>query len=140
MKIEIQFDGMSASKGLQEYIERRIAFVLGMHRDRIKALRVHLTRVNQSRDGKDKSCQVQALLASEQKVLVEIMDSDLHVAIHRAVDRAGWTVARRLQRERLQANRKFTVQRNSQGDIDPLRPPGSTSYSAHRNRQLRLLH
>jgi ribosome-associated translation inhibitor RaiA len=134
MKIEIQFDGMTTSEDLQERIERRIAFVLGIHSDRINALRVHLTRVNEPRDGIDKSCQVQALLAGGQKVLVEIMDSDLHVAIHRAVDRAGGMVARRLQRERLQANRKFVTQRISYGHTEPVWPPESTSYSAHRNR------
>ncbi len=135
MKIEIQFDGITASKDLQERIERRIAFVLGIHRDRINTLRIHLCRVNEPRDGKDRSCEVQAFLSGGQKVLVKIMDSDLHVAIHRAVDRAGGTVARRLQRERLQANRKFVAQRNSHGHAEPLWPPESTGYSAHRNRQ-----
>jgi len=140
MKIEIQFDGMTASKDLQERIQRRIAFVLGIHRDRIKSVRVHLARVNEPRDDKDKSCQVQASLVSGQKVRVEIMDSDLQVAIHRAVDRAGWTVARRLQRERLQANRQFVAQRNAHGLTESLWPPELTSYSARRYRQLRLIH
>lgn len=140
MKIEIQCEGMTASKDLQERIERRISFVLGIHRDGIKAVRVQLTRVNEPRDGKDKSCQVQAILACGKKVLVEIMDSDLHDAIHRAVDRAGWTVARRLQRDQRQANHKFVAQRNSHGHPEPVRPPEWTNYSAHRSRHLRLFH
>jgi ribosome-associated translation inhibitor RaiA len=120
MKTEIQFDDMTADKDLQERIERRIAFVLGLHRDRIKAVLVHLTSVNEPRDGKDNSCEVKAFLSGGQKVLVKIMDSDLHIAIHRAVDRAGWTIARRLQRERLQANRKFVTQRNSLSHPEPV--------------------
>lgn len=140
MKIEIQCEGMTASKDLQERIERRIAFVLGIQRDRIKAVRVLLTRVNEPRGGKDKSCQVQGILASGQKVLVEIMDSDLQVAVHRAVDRAGWTVARRLQREQRQVNRKFVAQKNSHGHPEPVRSPEPTRYSAHRSRNLGLLH
>lgn len=128
MKIEIQCDGMTLSKDLQELIERRIAFVLGTHSDSIKSVRVHLTWVNEPRDGKDKSCQVQGILASGKKVMVEIMDSDLHVAIHRAVDRAGWTVSRRLQRELRQASREFAGLRNLHGHPEP------------ENRHSRLLH
>ncbi len=140
MKIEIQCDGMTATKDLQERIERRIAFVLGIHRDSIRAVRVNLAWVNEPRDGKDKRCQVQGILASGQKILVEIMDTDLQVAIHRAVDGAGWTVSRRLQREQRQANREFVAQRSSYGHSEPVRPPEPTNYSANRNRHVRLLY
>ena len=33
-------------------------------------------------------------------MLVEAVDSDIHLAIFRALERAGWSVTRRLQRER----------------------------------------
>ena len=129
MKIEVILDGMADSKALQEHIKRRIEFGFGIHRNRIETVLVQLTRVSEPRDRKDKSCRVQAFLSSGDKVLVQIMDSDLHVAIHRAVDRASWTVARRLQRERRKANYMPFVRGNLRDHPDSVPMPYSTLAS-----------
>ena len=105
MKVEFRDTRIAPGDDLQPLIERCIGFAFAGHRDQVDLLHIYIADVNEPRDGKDKRCRVKARLSTGQQVVTEIMDSDLDVAIHRALDRAGWTTARWLQRERLRASR-----------------------------------
>lgn len=97
MKIEINADGFTPDAGLGHYARCCAGFELGAQRNRIESVQIRLSRVTDARDGKDKSCQVQVELREREKVVVQALDSDLHVAIFLALERASWTVARGVQ-------------------------------------------
>ncbi len=119
MKIEIQNEGMTAAVELREYVRRRVHYALSSRKDQIDSVRVRLSEVGEARDGKTKSCRVQVCLSTQFKVTAEVMDSDFHVAIHRAVDRAGWTAARRLQREWLKTNSTLMIEHHLSRGNEP---------------------
>lgn len=119
MKIEIQYEGMSASTELREFVRRRVHYALSSRNGQIDSVRVRLAEVGEARDGKNRSCRVQVCLWNQYKVSAEVMDSDLRVAIHRAVDRAGWTAARRLQREQLKSSSGLVIEQHLSGGREP---------------------
>ncbi len=119
MKIEIQCDGITATRELREFVRRRVHYALSSRRDQVESVRVRLTEVGEVRDGKNTSCRVQVCLSNQHKVSAEVMDADLRIAIHRAVDRAGWTAARRLQRERLKTSSTLIIEHHLSGGHEP---------------------
>jgi len=123
MKIEIQAEGMVPDKALMNFVKRRVAFALASFGDVIDSVQVRLVDANEMLMGKDRSCRVQVDFGGRFKALVEALDMDLHVAIHRAVDRAGWTVSRKMQRVR----REAAVMR--EGLVQALPPPASGRVS-----------
>ena len=104
MKIELKAEGFIAGKDLSQFAKCCAAFELGTFRSSIKQVRIRLASVNEARDGKNKTCHVTVELSGRDKVLAEVLGSDLHVAIHQALERAGGTVARSLQREHSEAS------------------------------------
>jgi len=100
MEIEIQAQDFSPSPSALDFVKRRLSFALGRVGDDLHRVTVRLSEVDDARGGVDKSCLVQVRLRNLPDVVVENRESNLRVAIHRAADRAGWTVSRRLQRQR----------------------------------------
>ncbi len=79
--------------------ERRLGFALGRFANRIRTVRLVLTDQNGPRGGLDKLCTVQVRGAGW-SVHIEDVDADAGVAVDRAADRAGRSVARKLDRLR----------------------------------------
>lgn len=100
MRTEIQSSDLALTPGLRRYIKRRLGYALGRHGDQLQQVSLWLSDVNGPRGGQGKRCLMRIRLAGEPDVVVENIETDLRVAIHRSVDRAGWTVARCLQRQR----------------------------------------
>ena len=98
MNIELESSDIEIHEDLRRFVRRSIDFALSTRAQHIESVLVHLSGSVAAGDFGDKSCRVQVRLNEIADVFVEARDSDLHVAIHRAVDRAGWTVARRLLR------------------------------------------
>lgn len=119
MKIEIQAEGLVPDPTLMNFVKRRVGYALATFGDEIDSVQVRLTDTNEMLMGKDRSCRVQVAFGGRFKVLVEALDTDLNVAIHRGVDRAGWTVSRKLQ----SARREAVAMR--QGLLQALPPPES---------------
>ena len=115
MKIDIRFVGIAADPQVRRFVERVAESAFGKLRERFATLRVCLSGVAEARDGKDRSCLVQIDLAGRQRVVAEVLDSDIRVATHRAFDRAGWQAARRLQRQRREDGRLAIAERHSAG-------------------------
>ena len=80
------------------------AFEMGTFTSHIETVRIRLASVSEARGGKNQACQVTVDLCGRDNVITEVLGSDLHVAIHQALERAGWTVARTLQREHSDAS------------------------------------
>ena len=99
MKIEIEAVGYVPGKALKQFATCCVGFELGAQKNQIESVLIQLADAGQIRDGKQQSCLVQVELAERHEVITKVSDPDLHIAIHRALERASWMVAHRLQRE-----------------------------------------
>lgn len=104
MKIELKAEGFIPGKELNQFAKCCAAFELGTFMSHIESVRIRLASMDEARDGKNKTCQVTIELSGRDRVVAEVLGSDLHIAIHQALERAGWTVARTLQREHSEAS------------------------------------
>lgn len=120
MKIEIQADGIELNEKLRDFTLCCAGFELGNFRQRIDSVRVRLANLVNSHQGRDQFCQVRVIFAERQDVVVEAIDIDLHVAIHWALERAGWNVASRVQLEQRRLERGLIAAQTlgSEGEPD----------------------
>jgi putative sigma-54 modulation protein len=100
MQIVIQARGFALTAGLREHIERRIRFALDWATYHVRKVSVRLSDLNGPRGGEDKRCHIQVAIPGGTDVVIEDTEADLYVAIDRAADRAGRTLARRVDRQR----------------------------------------
>lgn len=100
MHIDIHTHGFTLTPGLREHVEKRLAYALSHGDGSITRLSVRLSDINGPRGGDDKRCLIEARLKQAPAVVIEDVEADLYVAIDRAAERAGRTLARRLARQR----------------------------------------
>ena len=100
MNIHIQARGFALTDSLREHVERRLRFALGWADDRLRQVSVRLSDENGPRGGEDKRCRIQIAFSGAPGMVIDDTEADLYVAIDRAADRAGRSVARRLERQR----------------------------------------
>ncbi|MEO8838010.1 MAG: HPF/RaiA family ribosome-associated protein [Herbaspirillum sp.] len=100
MQIVIQARGFTLTASLRKYIERRIRFALDWAKYHVRKVSVRLSDLNGPRGGEDKRCHIQVAIPGGANVVIEDIQADLYVAIDRAADRVGHTLARRVERKR----------------------------------------
>ena len=100
MQIDIQARGFALTRGLREHAERRLRFAFGAARPEVGRISMCLSDDNGPRGGEGMRCRIHVAVAGAAAVVIEDTEADLYVAIDRAADRAGRTVARRLTRRR----------------------------------------
>ena len=100
MQIVITARGFPLTQGLREHIERRIRFALDWANYHVRKVNVRLSDSNGPRGGEGKRCHIQVALPGVADVVIEDTETDLYIAIDRAADRAGRTLARRVERNR----------------------------------------
>jgi ribosomal subunit interface protein len=100
MQIFVQTQGFDLTPGLREHVERRIHFALDRASESVRKVSVRLSDLNGPRGGEDKRCRIQVVVPGAADVLIDATEPDLYVAIDRAADRAGRTLARQLARLR----------------------------------------
>ena len=98
MQIDIQARNFSLTDALRTHVRRRLGFALAGNADHIQRVVVRLSDINGPRGGADKCCHVQVVLRHLPEVVIQDTEADFTVAIYRALDRAGRTVARDLAR------------------------------------------
>ena len=99
MKIDIKARGFDLEAGLRHFAMCCAAFELGAQRNRIESVQLHLTQAQEPRGSKDQFCLVEVNLSDGNRILTRDEDLDLHVAIYRALERAGLMCALRRSRE-----------------------------------------
>ena len=109
MKIEIQAEGMNASAGLRRFVRRRIDFAFSTRSAEVSRVFVHVSDGSEANGSPRKRCLVQVSMPDMPDVIVENCEPNLYVAVHRSVDRAGWTVARKLERQRRRARARMII-------------------------------
>ena len=98
MKTEIQVEGLVPDRALMAFVKRHVADSFGALENRIERVQVRLTAVNEALRGVDQCCRVEVAFGGRFKAVVETRETDLRSAARRALERAGWTVARKLRR------------------------------------------
>jgi hypothetical protein len=98
MKIELNSGEFETSNDLGLLARYCAGFELGAFRNQIEAVRISLSRVREAPDGKDCSCLVEVDLIAGDDVTAEANDSNPYVAIHWALEQAGWAVSSRQPR------------------------------------------
>ena len=101
MKIDIKIRGFDAEPELKHFVMCCAGFELGPHRGRIDSVQIHLIHAPEARARRDKHCLVEIGFANGASVSSRDMDMDMHVAIYRALEQAGWMSTQRLSREDL---------------------------------------
>jgi ribosome-associated translation inhibitor RaiA len=84
---------------------------------------MRLSDINGPRGGVDKHCHLQVVLKGLPDVVIEDTEADMYVAINRAVDRAGRTVVRKINRQ----HTLLKQGRSQHAFIDPSASPDSVS-------------
>lgn len=100
VQMDIQSQGFPLTDGLRDYLMKRLAYGLNHGDEYITRVTVRLSDINGPRGGADKRCLIEVRLKSAPAVVIEDTEADLYVAIDRAAERAGRTLARRLARQR----------------------------------------
>lgn len=100
MNIHIRAQGFELTDRLREHTERRLRFALGWADDRLRQVSICLSDENGPRGGEDKRCRIQIAFPGAPNVVIDDTEADLYVAIDRAADRAGRSVAHRLEQQR----------------------------------------
>ena len=103
MKIDIKTCGFELDRELNHFAMCCAAFELGIHKGRIDSVQIHLARAPESRDSKDRHCLVDIDLSDGDRISARVTDIDLHMAIYRALERAGSISTQRLSSEHLDA-------------------------------------
>jgi ribosomal subunit interface protein len=103
MQMDIQCRGFELTDGLRDYAHKRLAYSLNHGDAHIGRVVVRLSDINGPRGGEDKRCHIEVRLKGLPEVVIEDTQADLYVAIDRAVERAGRTLARRLARSQRDA-------------------------------------
>ena len=102
MNVYIKFSEVSPSLEQSEFIRRRLEYALSAKQTEIDRVDVWILGIERTDGGRSKFCKVDVKLADGKMVSRESTEEDLHIAIHRATDRAGWEVARSLGRQHRQ--------------------------------------
>ncbi len=98
MQIDIQTRKFSLTDALRTHAEQRLRSTLTFFNEHIQRVVMRLSDINGPRGGADKRCHLQVVLNGLPDVVVEDIEADLYIAIDRAADRAGHTLARKIDR------------------------------------------
>ncbi len=99
MQIDIQARQFTLTEALRSHAERRLRFALTCCDEHIQRIAIKLSDINGPRGGADKRCHLQIVLNGLPDVVIEDIEADMYVAIDRAVDRAGRSVVRKIERQ-----------------------------------------
>lgn len=94
----IRAAGVELDQADRDYVRRKLGRKLGKYESSVERASVRIEDVNGPRGGSDKRCRIKVVLRGLPSVVVEHQHAALQAAIDGALDRAGRTVARQLQR------------------------------------------
>jgi len=100
MQINVQARGFALTDAIEAHLQRQLRFAFDHLGNRIRRVFVRLSDTNGQRGGIDKRCQLQVKLADSSEVVIADVQTDLYLAVSRAVERAAGAVTRRLGRMR----------------------------------------
>lgn len=108
MSAYIRSVGVPLDEADRAYIRRKLGRKLGKFVDAVERVSVRIEDVNGPRGGRDKRCRIKITLRGMPSVAVEEQHAALQAAMDGALERAGQTVKRQLQRRRMNTRRRGT--------------------------------
>jgi putative sigma-54 modulation protein len=114
MRIEIYSSKLELPDDVHAHIERRLQFALSWASDKLQRITVRLEDINGPKGGADKSCRIHIAVVGAKPVIVDELQSDLYIAIDRAVERAGRALTRSLARTREHGHGRY----DGRNDLD----------------------
>lgn len=106
MPAYIRSVGVPLDEADRAYIRRKLGRKLGKFHNAVERVSVRIEDINGPRGGRDKRCRIKVTLRGMASVAVEAQHAALQAAIDGALDRAGRTVTRQLQRRRVRVHRR----------------------------------
>ena len=100
MHIDIQARGFELTDGLREHTIRRLSFATNWARDEVRRINVRLSDVNGPRGGEDKRCLIQIPLSGRPDIVIDDLETDLYVAIDKAIGRVERVLAKQIEKTR----------------------------------------
>ncbi len=100
MKIDVRFQGISASEALREHAVQRARFTLSRFGAEVRSVSVSFADINGPKGGIDTRCRVHVRGAGLGAVTLESLSHDAYSAIADVLDRAQRAVRRQLERRR----------------------------------------
>lgn len=128
MQLTIRSHGFPMTDSLRDYTERRLRFALSNATGNVNAVTVVLSDINGPRGGRDKCCRVRISAKDRQVMVIDDVEDNLYLAIDRAVDRSGRTVARKLGR--LITQQRHPGRRRTATAVPSLPPEDGAPHSA----------
>ncbi len=107
MRIEIHARQFELPDNLRQHIERRLQFALSWADHSLQKVTLRLQDINGPKGGLDKSCLIQVPVVGSKPVVIEEIQADWHMAIDRAIERAGRAVNRTLERRRQHSHKRY---------------------------------
>jgi ribosomal subunit interface protein len=104
MRIDIYTAKFSLTESLRNHVERRVQFALAYQN--LGKVSFRLDDINGPKGGLDKSCRIQIPVAGAKPIVIEEVQSDIYIAIDRAIERAARALSRTLQRKRDHSQRR----------------------------------
>ena len=104
MKIDIKAYGFDPDNSLNHFTNCCVGFELGAQRRQIESVLIHVAHAPEPQDENNRHCLVEVDLYDGQRIITRDANSDLHVAIYRALERAGQMSARRQLPENREAD------------------------------------
>jgi putative sigma-54 modulation protein len=107
MRIDIHTGSFPLTESLRKHIEHRVRSSLSWAQQGLRNVSLRLDDLNGPKGGVDKSCRIEIPISGGTPVVIHEVQSDLYVAIDRAMNRAGHAVSRKLARKRELSNRRL---------------------------------
>ncbi len=115
MKIDIVGSGPEIDKQLNHFASCCAAFELGPQKENIESLRISLTGADEFSANRKQTCLVEVGLSGGHSFMTRDEDLDMHIAIYRALEHAGWMTARWLSEEDIGTD-KISIPLSRAGD------------------------
>lgn len=122
MKLIVRTHKVERDGRLIEHIQHRVGFAFSRSKKVIKSLAVTLSDINGPKGGVDKACTVVVKTDSLPLIVIKEKQSQLLVAIDRAITRASHSLMQRLKRRRQDRIRAQTIRRlpSLENDLEPV--------------------
>ena len=99
MNLELYVENLNPDDDLERFVRCRAELALRPLRDRFDSASVFVRRRDDARPGAAVRCLVVVRSGTRADLVVERFDGNVYVAIHRAIDEAGWALADSCARE-----------------------------------------
>lgn len=97
MHLSIRIDGGDTTPAARNYFAEAVDSALSKFAHHLRYVTLSLRDINGPRGGKDKLCRCVLHMKGAQPIVIEDLDVSVGGAVHRAIDRAVYTVSQRVR-------------------------------------------